>query len=66
MRKETKKAEQIEQNVKGAELSDQDLEGVAGGIAVSDQAQPSDKKKTKPVAKSTTGSVTVTPVGSGG
>jgi hypothetical protein len=66
MSKETKKAEQIEQNVKGAELSDQDLEGVAGGIAVADQAQPS-KKKTKPVATgSTTGSVTVTPVGSGG
>ena len=70
---ESKRIEQTGQKGHGAELSEQDLDKVAGGIAVSDQAQPSGKPhKPTPVngplatGSTTAGSAKVTPVGSGG
>ena len=43
MSEETKKVEQIEQEAKEPELSEQDLEQVAGGAATTNQSQAAHK-----------------------
>jgi hypothetical protein len=49
MSEETKKAEQIEQEAKATELSDQDLDNVAGGTGFEYKKLPQDTIVFKPV-----------------